>query len=562
MYQTKNITPRTIGAREQLQFSTVRSFEGGLNVSDTDLNMSPSFAKVLDNMERGTDGTLSVRSGTKFFYKSVNATAIVNIYYFNAFVICVHTDGAIYKIDGSGVGTALQKVGGGPFWTATVTFVSFTIFNSDLILCNGKDKPVIISGHPSDARYMLGDYLNDKATGTNINTPIGLFVIAHGQYTCIAGKADEASTLYISAKGTSGTWPVDPAPNDAIKIDLGPRVSLGSASITGMVAYRDKLIVTFERGVLPLNLGVYTGSPLVHTPTDDGFIEEFGCLSHRSLYSVGDDTFYADNIGVNSIARVAVFNTLRPVRVSQLIDELITQGMKALTSQQIALHVFAVYDLRHFRYILFIPTYEADGVTIKETVGYSYTNIPALGIKAWARLRGWKWTAACRTSLQNVLFAVGNKIYAYDFDNDQQNADFLNDPEVNASIGTDVAFEWELPWADFKQRMDIKLMRYIGLDTQGNSEFTLEAYVDNIRQYKGTKAPLLSMDFIGGDAAGFGEGGYGDGPYGGGRVTSEERLFAYVAKFKLLKLRVFGASKKNLKFISISVAYMRGSLRR
>jgi hypothetical protein len=35
-----------------------------------------------------------------------------------------------------------------------------------------------------------------------------------------------------------------------------------------------------------------------------------------------------------------------------------------------------------------------------------------------------------------------------------------------------------------------------------------------------------------------------------------------VAKFKLLKLRVLGISKKNLKFVSISVAYLRGSIRR
>ena len=563
MYATKKITPATVGAREQLTFSTIRSFEGGLNVSDTDLNMAPTFAKVLDNMERGTDGTLSIRPGTKFFHKSANATNIINLYYFNAFSFTAHADGSIYKIDGSGTATLIEKVGGGNLWAAGVVFVSFTIFNSDLLMANGKDKPVIISGHPTDARYMLGDYLNDKASGSFINVPVGSFIIAHGQYTCIAGIPGEASTLYISAKGTSGTWPVDPAPNDAVKIDLGPRVSLGSATITGMVAYRDKLIVTFERGVLPLNLGIYSGTPEVHTPTDDGFIEEFGCLTHRSLYSVGDDTFYCDNVGVNSINRISVFNTLRPVRVSQLIDQLITGAMQKLTGAQIARNVFAVYDLRNFRYILFIPEFEADGTTIKETVGYSYTNIPALNIKAWARLRGWKWRAACRTSLQNILFAVDNKIYSYDFDNPTQNGDFINDPDVNADLtGSDVPFEWELPWADFKQRMEIKLMRYIGLDTQGNSQFTLEAYVDNIRQYKGDKAPLLSMDFVGGDAAGYGEGGYGEGPYGGGRVTSEERLFAYVAKFKLLKLRVFGSSKKNLKFISISVAYLRGSMRR
>lgn len=562
MYSNATVNPKSIGAREQLQFSTVRSFEGGLNISDTDLNMAPTFAKVLDNVERGTDGTLSVRPGTRLFHKSANGSDIINMFYFNAFVIAAHADGSIYKIDGAGTTTLIEKVGGGNLWTAGVYFVSFTIFNSDLIMANGKDKPVIINGHPADARYMLGDYLHDKASGSNINVPVGLFVIAHGQYTCMAGITGDASTLYISAKGTSGTWLSDPAPNDAIKIDLGPRVSLGSATITGLVAYRDRLIVTFERGVLPMRLDVYTGTPAVHTPTDDGFVEEFGCLSHRTLFSVGDDTFFADTIGVNSIARISTFNTLRPVRISQLIDELITNDMKRLTGAQIARNVFAVYDLRHFRYILFVPEFEADGVTIKETIGYSYTNIPALNIKAWARLRGWKWQSACRTSLQNVLFSTRNKIYAYDFDNQSSNADFLNDPDVESGTGSAVTFEWELPWADFKQRMTIKLMRYIGLDTQGNAPFTLEAYVDNIRQYKGTKAPLLSMDFVGGDAGGYGEDGYGDGPYGGGRVTSEERLFAFVAKFKLLKLRFIGSSKKNLRFISISIAYLRGSIRR
>src|SRR5580765_485284 len=128
MYQSKHVNPQTIGAKEQLQFSTVRSYEGGLNVADTDLNMSPSFAKVLDNMERGTDGTLSVRPGTKFFHKSANTSDIINIYYFNAFVITAHANGKLYKIDGAGTASELvQAVSGTQFWAAGVFFVSFTI---------------------------------------------------------------------------------------------------------------------------------------------------------------------------------------------------------------------------------------------------------------------------------------------------------------------------------------------------------------------------------------------------------------------------------------------------
>ena len=95
--------------------------------------------------------------------------------------------------------------------------------------------------------------------------------------------------------------------------------------------------------------------------------------------------------------------------------------------------MFAVYDLRNFRYMLFVPVF-SDGV-ITETVCFSYTNIPSLKIQAWARLRGWIWQAACRTALQNVIFARGNKLYAYDFDNMTTGADRLNDPAVNGGAG-------------------------------------------------------------------------------------------------------------------------------
>src|SRR6185436_17534471 len=248
---------------------------------------------------------------------------------------------------------------------------------------------------------------------------------------------------------------------DGVNVDLGPRVSLGSSTITGLVAYRDKLLVTFERGVIPLNLGIYTGDPGVHTPSDDGFIQEFGCLCHRSLVSVGDDTFFNDNIGVNSINRVNVFNTLRPVRASHLIDPLTTASIQPLSEAQIQRYMFAIYDLRNFRYMLFVPVFAEDGVTITETVCFSYTNIPTLKIQAWARLRGWKWQSACRKSLQNIIFSRDKKLYAYDFDNEAQRVDLRNDPAVNAGKGADIEFDWEMPWTDLKHRMLIKYTRYL-----------------------------------------------------------------------------------------------------
>lgn len=550
------VNPRGNQPQSNLQTSTVRGFEGGLNVIDTDLNMAPKYARVLDNIERGLDGSLSLRAGTTMLTNAMpSSSPIVNIYYFVGFVISVQQDGVVTKTAADGT-VYHMTIGGDDPWGPTISYVSFTIFNSDLIITNGKDKPLLVSGKPTDPNYLELQFLMDLGVGTNINTPIAKYVIAHGQYTCMAGIPGSPSTMYISSKGTSGTWPGDPAPNDAIYLDLGPRVSLGSATITGMVAYRDKLLVTFERGVLPMSLGVYTGTPSVHTPSDDGFIEEFGCQAHRSLISVGDDTFYVDNIGINSIARVTLFNTLRPVRASQLIDPLITELMQSLSQDQIDAYVFAVYDIRHFRYMIFIPVFDSLGV-LQETIGFSYTNIPTLKIQAWARIRGWIWQCACRTSLENVIFAMGNKLYYYDFNDPISAVDYRGDPDYNDGKGLPIPFKWEMPWADFKKRMDTKVMRYILFDTQGTSRFICQVFIDNVKE------PYLTADFAAGEGGGYGTVPYGTTPYGGGgRRTVDERLFAFTAKFHLLKLIFSGTATTKLKFIAITIAYVHGGIRR
>ena len=558
------LNSKALGATKQftntLHSSTIRSFDGGLNVIDTDLNMKPKFAVVLDNMERGIDGTLALRPGTKLLSNLASASPIVNSYYFNGYLVVVVSEGVVWKVLGDGTATPISGLWNGPI--GSVSFVSFAIFNSDLIICCGVHKPLIIPGNPNNPLYNIVGFLVDAASLANVNTPVGLYVVAHNQYTVIAGITAQPSFLYVSCKGTSGTYLGDTLPNDAIAIDLGQRVSLGSSAITGLVSYRDKLIVTFERGVLPVNLGVYTGSPAVHTPTDDGFIGEFGCIAHRSLISVGDDTFYCDNVGVNSIQRIILNNTLRPIRASAFIDPLITAAIQPLTSAQISAYVFAVYDMRHRRYILFVPVIV--GGLITETIAFSYTNVPTLKVQAWARLRGWLFTSGCRTSLQNLIFAYGTKLYTYDFDDLTANADYIGDTAKNTDgTGVPITFTWELPWADFGKRMNVKKTRYISLDTVGTASFQLKMYVDNIRtDSAGNDAPLLSTDMQGGSVGGYGLQHYGDTPYGGGRPTADERLFAWPATFKISKLQITGSTKLPLKFVSISFAYESGGYRR
>jgi hypothetical protein len=259
-------------------------------------------------------------------------------------------------------------------------------------------------------------------------------------------------------------------------------------------------------------------------------------------------------VGINSITRVNVFNTLRPVRASHLIDPMTTVALQKLSLPETSKYVFAVYDLRNFRYMLFVPTLGITG-NLVESVCYSYTNIPTMKIQAWSRLRGWKWQSACRTALQNIVFSSGYKLYLYDFDNPDTCADLLYDDSVSGGAGVPIAFEWELPWADFKHRMFIKQLRYIALDTQGDAPFTLEAYVDNYTNKSPVpyNAPMLSLAFVGGGYTGT------DTTL---RRAGEERLYAWTTKLKLLKLRFFGSTTRKLKFVSISIAYVTGGIRR
>jgi hypothetical protein len=70
------------------------------------------------------------------------------------------------------------------------------------------------------------------------------------------------------------------------------------------------------------------------------------------------------------------------------------------------------------------------------------------------------------------------------------------------------------------------------------------------------------MDFVGAENAGYGGEAYGDSAYGGGRRTRDERTFGFNTKFKLLKLRIIGSTRFKLRIISVSLAYLHGSIRR
>jgi len=180
--------PRNAKVQRQnlLLDATIRDFSGGWNVVDNDLNLDTKFSKKLKNMVRGIDGANSVRPGTELFAEtSAYLDEIINCEYYNGFIVAVGANGKMVQIDGSGVVNEIWSddwangLAGSPDGWDTTVFVSFAVFNGDLIICNGVNKPVIITNN------MSASYLQDLADLTNANTPICRFIKTHGRYLII-----------------------------------------------------------------------------------------------------------------------------------------------------------------------------------------------------------------------------------------------------------------------------------------------------------------------------------------------------------------------------------------
>ena len=589
----------------QLLDATIRDFSGGWNVVDNDLNLDTKFSKVLENMQRGIDGANAIRPGTILFAEtSTYLDEIINTEYFSGHIVAVGANGKVVKVNSSGVVNLIWddewagNLAGNPAGWATTGFVSFASFNGDLIICNGVNKPLIVS--PS----MNCSYLKDLADDTNANTPIARFVISAGRYLVMAGSftTGAGDRLYISNTDTSGTWVGDSEPNDAITLDLGSRVPSGSDIIKGMGRFRDKIMVFFEDAVLPGTLGVFDGS--IHTPTFDDAFENVGAVSHRIIQTVGEDILFGDVNGVSSIQRALFTGNVSSLRVSQLIDPEYHSAVSSI-SNTVTLEdkTWSIWDSTRTNYMMFFPNAVNDA-EITEYRCFVYKKNKSLKIAAWHDWRDWKFRCGCRSSLKDVFLCEGTQIFRLGEDDDSSDAvykDYVGDQEMwdddvpwsdytgftpvasTADSGIPIKFVWELPWSDNKSRFLTKNSRYLNFDTTGDNKFTTEMFTDNIYLNKsdfgedfeedGLKFddllgwdedvlnPTLSMEFEGGDSPGFGNDKFGV-DFGGGRPTRLEQLYAWTAKYKLQKLRISGDATKALKFVSISLAYLSGSPRR
>lgn len=594
----------------KLENITLRGFGGGWNAVETDLQMESSYLVTVRNWRRTPGGTQKLRYGSRWFadLSDIASGRIVDMEYFAESIICVLSTGVIVAVNGAGAKTVIWNsaiaalLPGTPAgWSGGLDSIDFVPYKNQLIIHNGVNKPITIS------RLLAVTYLQDLATGSNANTPIGKYGCVVSNYHCVAGIASLPTTIYISSVGTAGTFVGDPAPNDSITVDVGAFAPQGAIDIRGIAGFRSNLLVFFQDQTVIVRLGQYnTATPPVHVPFFPDTMPTFGLLGHRCIAPVENDLLFAGLAGMTSARRnlLSVSGTLESQMLSERIEPPYREEIGVLTDTQQLKSCFMVFDPLAHDALLFTP----DGTI------FVYSFNTKLKYSAWSEYGNLDVQCACKSFLGRVFYADtlriyqhGNKVYTgeqYYADRiDDRDANWANsttytigqlirDPSTNqtfrvilghvsspgpATFATDRAsplprwelyegipltFNMELPWLDSKDPMRVKFLRFISIATKGNAEFTVKAYVDNLFEDVNGNIiypPALSIDFIGNETTGYG---FDPGPYGGGRRSNDPRLMKFPVKFKTLKLVIDGMRGGNLEVVNISFLFSRGKYKR
>lgn len=592
----------------KLKSVTLNGFSGGWNTIDDDISMAARFLVAAVNTYRTPSGGQAVRFGTRWLTDIVGAhdSNIVDMVYFNGKLVAVLVDGWIVTADGSGVVAVIwnptisaSRPGSPSIWTDNTVQVSFVSFKDRLAIHNGKDKPLQI-----DSTFTV-NYLADAATGSNVNTPIGKYGATAGNFHCIAGIPASPTTVYISSQGTIGTFPGDAAPNDAISIDVGAYAPEGASEIRGLSGYRTFLIVHLQDVSIQIRLGTYSGT--THKPEFPDTFPKFGLIGNRCKAVIENDLVFSGIGGLSSAKRNIFSGNLDSDYLSSKINNEYRRIIGVLSNTQQLVNTFSVYDPLSNVFVTMTPSSEH----------LVYTSNAKERYKAWSKFTGWDWTCGCASFLGRVYFAKGTRIYQYgnktfgetynadkEYDRDKTwvastsmtVGELVYDP-VNdrvykclvshtsgaTSFATDrtsfpsyweeytglpISFELEQPWFSGREPMQLKFLKFLSLATKGSGEFTVEAFVDNIYkdedgvrlndEFGAQIQPQLSLDFVGNDALGFGF----NGVFGGGRRSRDPRLWKFPTKFKSVKFRIVGSTKRALEFINMSFLFVRGKYTR
>ena len=315
---------------------------------------------------------------------------IIDMRFFQNHTLLFSTTGEIASIDSAGTKTLIwgpdqaYALSGNPDPWRELERVSFDVMKDQLIVCNGRtrDKPIRIDFNQST----IVDFLYEPATTSNSHITPCDFVKAHARFFMLVSTSNSPTEVRISDVDAPGVYTGVGSPGLAIDIELSAHTESVDSTITGVGSNRNQLFFEFVDGAIVGQIGILNSSG-VHTPDFGDVIEEHGTFSHRTIQSTGNDLFMCDYIGVTSVQISKVSGLFVPAYMNELVRKDLQVNIARLEEEQLTNDVFALWDGREKKYMLFLPkygtgeSYSGSVVPIQTTAalagfGQAYITIP------------------------------------------------------------------------------------------------------------------------------------------------------------------------------------------
>lgn len=539
-------------------------FTGGLNYTDSELNMRDTYLVEARNVELVYDSTIKKRNGFKLVKNLTSNLAegesINEIFYFQLHVIIVTDKGRVLTLDDKNQvaviwDTSIATANKTTIWGHPAERVFGTAAGNLFILSNGYDKPLQVNLYPASETEYKCHYLVDPATGSNAKVPVIYKCRMVNHYLC--ASVMDSNNIYISAKDQPGLWSdanqtAESTDQGALVMDIANVVGMPNQNVVDLATYKNLLCVITDYHIVLLELDNYTESTAWdetssanvtkrnHTPQVNMVVDNAGCATVGSVQSTMKTLVFLSVNGINNLERNSVSQNFIPVSLSEKILPYIKTK---LTDQVLADGVHSFVDRQKYVY----------GVKFADDEVLCMSFHPNIADPCY-----WIWDNIRYHSFTNnvhgrLLAADKYGIYIYSDDSEGICYDDYID-NTRQALSSKFLMDVETPWLHFGKPNNVKTMDYINVVTDGTAKFTVQATCDMVDDWQ------LSIDMVGGSLEGYGS---GDNPYYGGSLRSgTEELCDFPQVFMYAKFRFSSVDERPLRIIRYGAFYKIGGIRR
>lgn len=539
-------------------------FTGGLNFTDSELNMRDNYLVEARNIELVYDSTIKKRNGFKLVKNLTSSLtegeSISEIFYFQLHVIIVTDKGRVLTLDDKNNvaviwDTTIATANKTTIWGHPTERVFGTAAGNLFILSNGYDKPLQINLYPASETEYKCHYLVDPATGSNAKVPVIYKCRMVNHYLC--ASILDSNNIYISAKDQPGLWSdanqtAESTDQGALVMDIANIVGVPNQNVVDLATYKNLLCVITDYHIVLLELDNYTESTAWdeassanvtkrnHTPQVNMVVDNAGCATVGSVQSTMKTLVFLSVNGINNLERNAVSQNFIPVSLSEKILPYIKTK---LTDQVLADGVHSFVDRQKYVYGVKFADDEVLCMSF-------HPNITDPCYWIWDNIRYHSFT----NNVHGRLLAA-DKYGVYIYSDDSEGIcydDYIDN--TRQALSSNFLMDVETPWLHFGKPNNVKTMDYINVVTDGTAKFTVQATCDMVDEWQ------LSIDMVGGSLEGYGS---GNNPYyGGGLRSGTEELCDFPQVFMYAKFRFSSADEKPLRIIRYGSFYKIGGIRR